>query len=100
MADRRPGREWWIEFELQDRDAPDGEVYLARARPFVLLDGLNLLVEREVRELVRTRDMVINAVIWEARTLRQHWRGIAMSRSTTRRMEISTKPAAKSLTAR
>ncbi len=84
-----PDASGWIEFELQDRDAPDGEVYLARARPFVLLDGLNLLVGREVRELVRTRDMVINAVIWgSAITLALALAGgIAMSRSTTRRIE-------------
>ena len=79
----------WIEFELQDRDFPDGEVYLARARPFVLQGGLNLLVGREVRELVRTRDMVINAVIWGiAITMALALAGgIAMSRSTTRRIE-------------
>ena len=84
-----PDASGWIEFELQDRDAPDGEVYLARARPFVLLDGLNLLVGREVRELVRTRDMAINAVIWgSAITLALALAGgIAMSRSTTRRIE-------------
>ena len=84
---RRPGRGGWIEFELQDRDAPDGG-YLARARPFVLLDGLNLLVGREVRELVRTRDIAINAVIWgSAITLALALAEIAMSRSTTRRIE-------------
>ena len=84
-----PDASGWIEFELQDRDAPDGEVYLARARPFVLLGGLNLLVGREVRELVRTRDMAINAVIWgSAITLALALAGgIAMSRSTTRRIE-------------
>lgn len=84
-----PDASGWIEFELQDRDAPDGEVYLARARPFVLLGGLNLLVGREVRELVRTRDIAINAVIWgSAITLALALAGgIAMSRSTTRRIE-------------
>tara|TARA_Y100001934_G_scaffold282956_1_gene399522 strand:- start:1580 stop:2935 length:1356 start_codon:yes stop_codon:yes gene_type:complete len=84
-----PDASGWIEFELQDRDAPDDEVYLARARPFVLLGGLNLLVGREVRELVRTRDMAIKAVIWgSAITLALALAGgIAMSRSTTRRIE-------------
>ena len=84
-----PDANGWIEFELQDRDSPDGEVYLARARPFVLQGGLNLLVGREVRELVRTRDMVINAMIWGiAITLALALAGgVAMCRSTTRRIE-------------
>ena len=84
-----PDARGWVEFELQDRDSPDGEVYLARARPFVLQGGLNLLVGREVRELVRTRDMVINAMVWGiAITMALALAGgIAMSRSTTRRIE-------------
>ena len=84
-----PDARGWIEFELKDRDSPDGEVYLARARSFVLQGGLNLLVGREVRELVRTRNMVINAMIWGiAITLALALAGgIAMSRSTTRRSE-------------
>ncbi|MEE2997072.1 MAG: HAMP domain-containing sensor histidine kinase [Pseudomonadota bacterium] len=84
-----PDTRGWIEFELHDRSSSDGEVYLARARSFVLQGGLNLLVGREVRVLVRTRDLVINAVIWGiaitgALALAG---GVAMSRSTTRRIE-------------
>ena len=59
-----PDKRGWIEFELQDRGSPDGQINLARVRSFVLQGGLNLLVGREVRELVQTREMVINTVIW------------------------------------
>jgi signal transduction histidine kinase len=79
----------WITFELLERDTPDGATHLARARRFVLQGGLNLLVGREVRELERTRRMIVNAMTWGiAITLALALAGgIAMSRSTARRIE-------------
>ena len=84
-----PDKRGWIEFELQDRGSPDGQTYLARARPFVLQGGLNLLVGREVRELVQTREMVINTVIWGVpiTLVLALFGGFMISRSTTRRLE-------------
>lgn len=84
-----PDNDGWIAFELLDRDTADGRPRLARARRFVLQGGLNLLVGREVRELERTRHMIINAMIWGiAITLALALAGgIAMSRGTARRIE-------------
>ena len=84
-----PDDDGWIAFELLDRDTADGRPHLARARRFVLQGGLNLLVGREVRELERTRHMIINAMIWRiAITLALALAGgIAMSRGTARRIE-------------
>ena len=84
-----PDAQGWIEFELQDRSSADGEVFLARARPFVLQGGLRLLVGREVHVLVRTRDLVINTIIWGiAITIALALAGgIAMSRATISRIE-------------
>ena len=84
-----PDEDGWINFELVDRDAVDGRPHLARARPFVLQGGLNLLVGREVRELEQTRLMILNAMLWgigitAALALAG---GIAMSRGTARRIE-------------
>ena len=85
----KPDASGWMTFELVDRNSIDGRPYLARARPFTLQGGLNLLVGREIRELQQTREMMINAMIWGlgitiALALAG---GIAMSRSTTRRIE-------------
>lgn len=79
----------WIAFDLVDRADPDGRPHLARAKRFVLQGGLNLLVGREVRELERTRSMIVNAMIWGiAITLALAFAGgIAMSRSTARRID-------------
>ena len=84
-----PDDDGWIAFELLDRDTADGSPHLARARRFVLQGGLNLLVGRDVRELERTRHMIINAMIWGiAITLALALAGgIAMSRGTARRIE-------------
>lgn len=84
-----PDADGWIAFELVDRGDPDGRPHLARARRFVLQGGLNLLVGREVRELNRTRGMIVNAIVWGiAITLALAFAGgIAMSRSTARRID-------------
>lgn len=85
----KPDADGWIAFELVDRGDPDERPYLARAKRFVLQGGLNLLVGREVRELERTRHMIVNAMIWGiAITLALALAGgIAMSRSTARRID-------------
>ena len=84
-----PDEDGWITFELVDRDTPDGKPHPARARRFVLQGGLNLLVGREVRELERIRRMIVNAMVWGIGiTLALAFAGgIAMSRSTARRIE-------------
>ncbi|MEC7488194.1 MAG: HAMP domain-containing sensor histidine kinase [Pseudomonadota bacterium] len=84
-----PRRDGWIIFELLDRETTDGSTHLARARHFVLSGGSNLLVGREVRELERTRQMIINAMIWgTVITLALAFAGgLAMSRSTARKIE-------------
>jgi signal transduction histidine kinase len=84
-----PDKDGWITFELVDRDTPDGKPHPARARRFVLQGGLNLLVGREVRELRRTQRMIVNAMVWGIGiTMALAFAGgIAMSRSTARRIE-------------
>ncbi|CAN0381313.1 unnamed protein product [Discosporangium mesarthrocarpum] len=84
-----PDEDGWIAFELVDRADPDDRPHLARAKRFVLQGGLNLLVGREVRELERTRRMIVNAMIWGiAITLALAFAGgIAMSRTTARRID-------------
>lgn len=84
-----PDADGWITFELVAPGARDGRPHLARARPFVLQGGLNLLVGRDIRELADTQRMITNAMVWGigitiALALAG---GIAMSRSTTRRIE-------------
>jgi len=51
----------WLNFPRQDTEA--GEVP-ARARLFVLRDGLHLLVGRDIRDLVRTEAMIRRGLIW------------------------------------
>ena len=84
-----PDSDGWLTFDLLDRDTADGSTHIARARPFILRGGLNLLVGREVREIERIRAMVLNAVIWGTGfTLALGLAGgIAMSRSTARRID-------------
>ena len=84
-----PDSDGWLTFDLLDRDTADGSTHIARARPFILQGGLNLLVGREVREIERIRAMVLNAVIWGTGfTLALGFAGgIAMSRSTARRID-------------
>lgn len=84
-----PDADGWMTFELISRGEDRGTPHLARARPFVLQGGLNLLVGRDIRELAETREMILNAVVWGiAITIALGLGGgIAMSRSTTRRIE-------------
>ena len=84
-----PDQDGWVVFDLTERDITDDSTYLARARSFLLSDGLNLLVGREVRELEKTRVTVINSMVWGiGMTLALALAGgIAMSRSTARKVE-------------
>jgi signal transduction histidine kinase len=60
----KPDSDGWITFQLRDRAVDEGRAYDARARAFVLAGDLHLLVGRDVRELERTRELIIQALIW------------------------------------
>ena len=52
-----------MNFEFADARA-DNRIFQARARPFVLQDGLYLLVGRDIRELRATQQLIIRALVW------------------------------------
>ena len=87
--DAQPGADGWIEFELEDSRAR-GRVFKARARAFVLQDGLQLLVGRDIRELKATQALITNALLWGvAITLALAlFGGVVMSRGMLRRIEV------------
>ncbi len=76
----------WLNFPRQDTVA--GEVP-ARARLFVLRDGLHLLVGRDIRELVRTEAMIRRGLIWglALSVALGLLGGLLMSRRINRRIE-------------
>ena len=78
----------WLNFELKDIRA-DGQIFQARARPFVLQGGLHLLVGRDIRELRATQKLIINALVWGMvlTLVLALAGGIIMSRSMLRRIE-------------
>jgi len=54
----------WLAFTLRER-GPDGtEEHRARARVFLLVGGLRLLVGRDVRDLEATRSVILGALGW------------------------------------
>jgi signal transduction histidine kinase len=54
----------WTNFTLRER-GPDGtEEHRARARAFLLLGNLRLLVGRDVRDLEKTRSVIVGALGW------------------------------------
>ncbi len=60
----RMGEDGWADFTLRER-GPDGtEEHRARARAFLLVGSLRLLVGRDVRDLERTRSVIIGALGW------------------------------------
>lgn len=77
----------WIDFEL--RDSEEAEPILARARPFRLRGGLNLLVGRDISELIETRELIRRALyLGLGITLALGIAGgIVFSMSTLRRVE-------------
>lgn len=56
-------KEGWLRFRLRGWGA-DAAEHQARARSFVLLGGLRLLVGRDVRELEATRTLILEAFGW------------------------------------
>ena len=86
--DAEPDDDGWLNFELKDIRA-DGQIFQARARPFVLQGGLHLLVGRDIRELRATQKLIINALIWGMvfTLVLALAGGIIMSRSMLRRIE-------------
>ena len=76
----------WLNFPRQDTVA--GEVP-ARARLFVLRDGLHLLVGRDIRDLVRTEAMIRRGLIWglALSVALGLLGGLLMSRRINRRIE-------------
>ena len=84
-----PGPDGWLEFEFKDNNA-GGRIFQARARAFVLQDGLQLLVGRDTRELRATQQLITRALLWGmAITLALAlFGGVVMSRGMLRRIEI------------
>ena len=84
-----PAGDGWLEFELKDRRA-GGRIFEARARAFVLQDGLHLLVGRDTRELNATQQLITRALLWGvAMTLALALLGgVIMSRGMLRRIEV------------
>ena len=86
--DATPTEDGWLEFRLQDENS-DGSIFQARARAFVLQDGLQLLVGRDTRELKATQQLITNALLWGiAITIALALAGgVVMSRGMMRRIE-------------
>ena len=87
--DATPAPDGWLDFEFQDERA-GGRVFQARARVFVLQDGLHLLVGRDTRELKATQHLITRALLWGvAITLALALLGgVLMSRGMLRRIEL------------
>ncbi|MGB5602628.1 MAG: HAMP domain-containing sensor histidine kinase [Gammaproteobacteria bacterium] len=86
--DVETGSDGWLTFAFKDTRA-GGRVFQARARPFILQGGLNLLVGRDTRELRATQQLIIRALVWGmVLTLALTLAGsVIMSRSMLRRIE-------------
>jgi signal transduction histidine kinase len=84
-----PGPDGWLEFEFRENE-DDGRIFQARARAFVLQDGLHLLVGRDIRELKATQRLITRALLWGvAITLALALLGgVIMSRGMLRRIEV------------
>ena len=61
--DAKQTEDGWMNFEFADARA-NNRIFQARARPFVLQDGLYLLVGRDIRELRATQQLIIRALVW------------------------------------
>jgi len=87
--DATPGADGWLDFEFKDPRA-GGRIFQARARVFVLQDGLHLLVGRDTRELKATQQLITRALLWGvAITLALALLGgVIMSRGMLRRIEL------------
>jgi signal transduction histidine kinase len=54
----------WLHFMLREKGPDGSEVHEARARSFVLVGDLRLLVGRDVRDLEQTRAVILAALGW------------------------------------
>jgi signal transduction histidine kinase len=54
----------WLDFTLRERGPDRTDEHRARARAFLLFGNLRLLVGRDVRDLERTRSLIIGALGW------------------------------------
>ncbi len=59
-----PDANGWIAFRLRERGPDKAEEHTARAKVFRLRGGLRLLVGRDVRDLVATRELILDALAW------------------------------------
>ena len=86
--DTTAGPDGWLDFEF--KEAESGRIFQARARDFVLQDGLQLLVGRDTRELKATQALITNTLLWGlALTIALALLGgVVMSRGMMRRIEI------------
>lgn len=82
-----PDQAGWIEFGLTDSAA--GNRTRARSRPFLLRGGVNLLVGRDIRNLLETRNLVRRSLLWGMglATLTGIAAGLFFSRRVGRRLE-------------
>jgi signal transduction histidine kinase len=54
----------WTDFALRQRGPDGAEEHRARARTFLLVGNLRLLVGRDVRDLEKTRSVIVGALGW------------------------------------
>ena len=54
----------WTDFALRERGPDGAEEHRARARTFLLVGNLRLLVGRDVRDLEKTRSVIVGALGW------------------------------------
>ena len=87
--DATPAADGWLDFEFKDPRA-GGRIFQARARVFILQDGLHLLVGRDTRELKATQRLITRALLWGvAITLALALLGgVVMSRGMLGRIEL------------
>ena len=80
----------WVNFELNEEIGWKGKTHAARARIFVVQGGMQLLVGRDVHELMTVKRLIERAINWGMGiTLALALiGGIMMSRSTAKRIEV------------
>jgi signal transduction histidine kinase len=60
----RAAEDGWTDFALRERGPDGAEEHRARARTFLLVGNLRLLVGRDVRDLEKTRSVIVGALAW------------------------------------
>jgi len=83
------GSKGWILFPLPDQEKDDGSAHPVRARTFVLSGNFHLLVGRDIHDLVATRQLIIDALLWgvAATLIFAIGIGLFMSHRVMRRIE-------------